>query len=62
LPSFGLKTDNVGTIVDISPSGQQITLEFFNFAGDTVAVVPVKANQVRHLADNEVMHARTVVT
>ena len=41
LPDFHLKAVDVGTVVDITPNGKQYTLEFFNFSGDTVAVVPV---------------------
>jgi len=58
LPEFGLMTGDVGTVVDITPNGAQVTLEFFNFAGDTVAVVPVSINQVRPLGAAEVMHSR----
>ena len=60
LPEFGLVTGDVGTVVDITPNRQQITLEFFNFSGDTVAVVPVPADCVRALEANEVMHSRTL--
>lgn len=60
LPAFSLKAGDVGTVVDITPNGRQLTLEFFNFAGDTVAVVPVALHQVRRVGDNEVMHARIV--
>lgn len=60
IPDSGLKSGDVGTVVDITPNARQLTLEFFNFAGDTVAVIAVRPDQVRRLADNEVMHARAV--
>lgn len=60
LPEHHLKTGDVGTVVDITPNGQQYTLEFFNFAGDTIAVVPVKASQVRSLGRQEITHARVL--
>lgn len=60
LNEYGLKAGDVATIVDITPNGRQVTLEFFNFEGETVIVVPVKPEQVRRLAHNEVMHARLV--
>jgi hypothetical protein len=60
LPEFELKAGDVGTVVDITPNGKQFTLEFFNFSGETVAVIPVKPEQVRRLENNEVMHARAV--
>jgi hypothetical protein len=58
LPAFGLKAGDVGTVVDITPNGKQLTLELFSFARETVAVIPVKPEQVRRLAGNEVMHTR----
>jgi Domain of unknown function (DUF4926) len=60
LSEFGLKAGDVGTVVDITPNDRQLTLEFFNFSGETVSVIPVKPEQVRRLAHNEVMHARLV--
>ena len=62
LPEFGLMAGDVGTVVDITPNAKQVTLEFFNFSGDTVAVVPVPADLVRPIAANEVMHTRTLQT
>jgi hypothetical protein len=49
IPEYGLKAGDVGTVVDITPNEQQYTLEFFNFAGDTIAVVPVKARMCASL-------------
>jgi hypothetical protein len=60
VPAFDLEAGDVGTVVDITPNGKQLTLEFFNFSGETVAVIPVQREQVRHLEHNEVMHARPV--
>ena len=58
LPEYGFRAGDVGTVVDITPNGRLVTLEFFNFAGDTVAMIPVKMEQVRPLAADEVMHVR----
>jgi hypothetical protein len=60
LPDEGLQAGDVGTVVDITPNGLQVTVEFFNFAGSTIAVVPVEAGQVRPLTTNEVLHARAL--
>lgn len=60
LPDDGLIAGDVGTIVDITTKGKAATLEFFNFAGETVAVVLVSIDQVRPVSANEVMHARPV--
>jgi hypothetical protein len=60
LPSDGLMAGDVGTVVDITTNGKAATLEFFNFAGQTVAIVSVGIEQVRPVSANEVIHARTV--
>lgn len=60
LPNDGLVAGDVGTVVDITTNGKAVTLEFFNFAGETVAVVLVGIEQVRAVSANEVMHARPV--
>ena len=60
LPEFDLVAGDVGTVVDVTNNHKQVTLEFFNFAGKTVAVVPVKIDSVRPLAADEVMHTRPV--
>jgi hypothetical protein len=58
LPDEGLVAGDVGTVVDITTNGKSATLEFFDFAGETVAVVLVGVDQVRPVSANEVMHAR----
>lgn len=60
LPNYHLKTGDVGTVVDITPNGQQYTLEFFSFDGATLAVVPVAPTQVRSVGEREVTHARVL--
>ncbi|MFN8448988.1 MAG: DUF4926 domain-containing protein [Anaerolineae bacterium] len=60
LPDQRLKSGDVGTVVDITPNGKQVTLEFFNFDGETIAVVPVSASQVRRIGSREVAHARVI--
>ncbi len=58
LPEFHLRAGDVGTVVDITPNGKQYTLEFINFDGDTIAVVPVEPVAVRAIGSREVTHAR----
>lgn len=57
LPHDGLVAGDVGTVVDITNS-KAVTLEFFNFAGKTVAVVTVGIDQVCPVSAHQVMHAR----
>ena len=58
LPDNGLVAGDVGTVVDIVSNGKSASIEFFNFAGETIAVVLVGIDQVRAVNANEVMHAR----
>ncbi len=60
LPEHHLKVGDVGTVVDITPNGKQYTLEFFNFDGETVAVIPVAPSQVRQIGSREITHARVI--
>lgn len=60
LPDEGFVAGDVGTVVDITTNGDAATLEFFNFAGETVAVVLVGIEQLRPVSANEVMHARPI--
>lgn len=58
LPTFNLFMGDVGTLVDITPNGKQYTVEFFNFVGKTIAVVPVLPHQIRPIQADEVVHTR----
>ncbi len=60
LPDYHLQSGDVGTVVDVTPNGKQYTLEFFNFDGETIAVVPVSVRQVRRIGSREVTHARVI--
>jgi Domain of unknown function (DUF4926) len=60
LPEHHLRRGDVGTVVDITPNGKQYTLEFVNFDGETIAVVPVSPTQVRRIGSREVAHARMI--
>jgi hypothetical protein len=60
LPGLHLMAGHVGTVVDVTPNGNQLTLEFFNFDGETIAVVPVAASQVRRIGSREIAHARVI--
>lgn len=60
LPHYHLKSGDVGTVVDITSDGHEITIEFFTLDGETYAVVPVTPEQVRQVGANEIAHARVV--
>jgi len=59
-PEYGFVVGDVGTVVDITTDGKGITVEFFDFVGKTLAIVPLYASDVRPVQVNEVMHARSV--
>ena len=59
LPAHGLKAGDVGTIIMVhGRSGYEV--EFTTLAGETIAVVPVDATQMRPIANREVAHVRTI--
>ena len=58
LPEHGLTRDDIGTIVLIHEGGKGCTMGFLTLAGHTVAVVALLANQARHIAKDEIAHAR----
>ncbi len=59
-PQYGLVIGDVGTVVDVTTDGKGITVEFFDFVGKTIAIVPLYKSDVRPVQANEVMHARRV--
>ena len=60
LPEYHLKSGDMGTVVDITSDGQEVTIEFFTLDGETYAVVPVLVSQVRRVGSREIAHARVV--
>ena len=60
IPEHGLKEGDVGTVVLIHKDDAGYEVEFVTLGGDTVAVVSLKADQVRPVARGEIAHARAV--
>jgi hypothetical protein len=61
LPEKGLKSGDVGTVVEVYEDetvGAGYSLEFFSPSGETVAVATVLADAARPANGNEVLHAR----
>lgn len=56
LPTQSLKTGDLGTIVHVHDGGYEV--EFFTAAGKTRAVVTLDAQDVRAVADNEMVAVR----
>ncbi|MBL8161216.1 MAG: DUF4926 domain-containing protein [Anaerolineae bacterium] len=58
LPIYHLEAGDMGTVVDITEDGEEYTIEFFTLDGETFAVVPVSATQIRRVGSREIAHAR----
>jgi hypothetical protein len=60
VPAHGLEAGDIGTIVLIHQEGAAYEVEFMTLAGHTVAVVTLRADQVRPVQADEIAHARVV--
>ena len=60
LPEYGLAKDDIGTVVLVHEGGKGCTVEFMTLAGKTLAVVTLRADQIRQIAKDEIAHARHV--
>jgi len=57
-PEVGLTAGDVGVIVHVYREGRAFEVEFLTGHGRTLAVLTLSAQEVRPLAQNEVLHAR----
>lgn len=60
VPEYGLEKGDIGTVVDIDKTEQQVILEFFSLDGKTLAVVPLAITAVRPVGNKEIAHARSL--
>ena len=58
VPTEGLKAGDIGAVVHIHGKGEAYEVEFICLDGETIAVVTLKANQVRPAKSGEIAHAR----
>jgi hypothetical protein len=58
VPSEGLVTGDVGTIVHVYHDDQAYEVEFTTLDGKTAAVVTLEVTQVRSVGKHEITHAR----
>lgn len=61
LPEEGLAKGDLGTVVLIHEGGKGYEVEFLTLTGETVAVVTLKASQIRRIARREIANARAVM-
>jgi hypothetical protein len=59
VPKEGLQRGDVGAVVHIYPNGD-LEVEFVTFAGETVALVALKPEQVHVAGQQDLMHSRQV--
>lgn len=61
LLQLNLKKGDVGTVIALSQNGRtSYEVEFMTLYGDTVAVVSLRAEQVRAIGHWEIAHARII--
>lgn len=62
LPEHGLERGDIGTVVLIHRGEAGYEVEFMTLEGETVAVVSLRASQVRAITPGEIAHARPLQT
>lgn len=60
LTEAGLQPGDIGTIVLVHQGGKAYEVEFMTLEGKTIAVVTLRADQVRAIGPNEIAHVRQV--
>ncbi|MEW5946706.1 MAG: DUF4926 domain-containing protein [bacterium] len=60
LPEYGLVKGDIGTVVLVHRGGEGYEVEFATLTGKVVAVVTLRASQVRPVRQREIAHARRV--
>ena len=58
VPSEGLVTGDVGTVVHVYEDGKAFEVEFMTLDGQTAAVATVEASSVRPVTGREITHSR----
>jgi len=56
----GLRAGDIGTVVLVHRGSAGYEVEFSTLAGQTLAVVTLRAGDVRSVGDREIAHARQV--
>jgi hypothetical protein len=61
LPEHELNAGDIGTVVLVHRGHKGYEVEFTSLDGETIAVVTLMANQVRHAHAGEIAHVRELV-
>jgi hypothetical protein len=59
-PQHGLSRRDIGAVVHCYKAGEAFEVEFINGKGETIAVVTLKASDVRPMNPNEILHVREI--
>ena len=62
LPDHGLAAGDIGTVVLVHGEGKGYEVEFVTLDGETIAVVTLRAEQVRAVQHDEIAHARSITS
>jgi Domain of unknown function (DUF4926) len=58
LPTYGLQSGDIGTVVLIHQNGKGYEVEFIALNGETIAVVTLFADQARSIKEREIANVR----
>jgi len=60
LPEYGLIKGDIGTVVDVYKGGEGYAVEFMTLNGETIAVVTLRADQIRSVNKHDMPNARVM--
>lgn len=60
IEDHGLKTGDMGAVVQIYDKGSAFEVEFVTADGKTIALLTLKPSDIRKVAKNEILHAREI--
>lgn len=58
VPEHGLKEGDLGAIVHIHADGETVEVEFVTAEGRTIAVLTLEHEDIRSIANREILHVR----
>jgi hypothetical protein len=60
IPEYGLELGDIGTVVLVHGNGEGYEVEFMTLIEDTVAVISLKASQIRPIGKKEIAYVRPI--
>ena len=62
IEKYGLKRGDIGAVVHVYSNGKTVEVEFVTAKGKTVALVTLSSLEIRHMANDDILHVRGVAT